>query len=294
MTLIKKKSFSHYIKSRIKRNKNFLGLFVGPTGSGKSYSSIRLAENLDPKFDIVRVVFSAKEFMKVINEGKIRKGQVIVWEEIGISMNARSWQSLTNKLINYVMQSFRHKNIIVLMNCPDPTFLDIATRKLLHCIFETESIDFKNKQVIVKPKLIQVNKVTGKVYMKYLRVITEEGVLPFNKLRLGLPNQRLRIQYENKREEFTKKLNINIHKQLKKMEEIEEEKLKPIKELTRRQMQILKYLKDGLLMPEIASKLKIHVSVVHFHVNQSKKKGYQIIPIKKESKLVYYEVVGLN
>ena len=51
-----------------KRNKNFVMLFVGQTGSGKSYSALRLAEMLDDTFDINRVKFKAKDFMNTINK----------------------------------------------------------------------------------------------------------------------------------------------------------------------------------------------------------------------------------
>ena len=58
-----------YIRDRVeKRNKNFVMLFVGATGSGKSYSALRLAEMLDKTFDIERVKFKAKDFMNCINE----------------------------------------------------------------------------------------------------------------------------------------------------------------------------------------------------------------------------------
>jgi len=50
-----------YIKQRIRNNKNFIGIVSGSTGSGKSWSSLSIGEQADPKFDIDRVVFSGGE-----------------------------------------------------------------------------------------------------------------------------------------------------------------------------------------------------------------------------------------
>ena len=91
-----------YIKDRVeKRNKNFIMLFVGATGSGKSYSALRLAEMLDDSFDINRVCFKAKSFMNCINSlvecserGEIIQGKVILWDEFGVEHNAREFMTI--------------------------------------------------------------------------------------------------------------------------------------------------------------------------------------------------------
>ena len=66
-----------YIKQRIKRNKNFLACITGPTGSGKTYSALRLAERLDSEFDASRIVFTPQEFIDLLNSGTLKKGSVI-------------------------------------------------------------------------------------------------------------------------------------------------------------------------------------------------------------------------
>ena len=58
-----------WIRNRIKKNRNLIALFIGDTGSGKSYSSIRLAETIDPGFSVDRIVFTVEDFMKLINSG---------------------------------------------------------------------------------------------------------------------------------------------------------------------------------------------------------------------------------
>ena len=46
-----------WIRDRIARNQNVLGLFIGPTGSGKSYSAMELARSVDSTFMPNKSVF---------------------------------------------------------------------------------------------------------------------------------------------------------------------------------------------------------------------------------------------
>ena len=163
-----------YIKDRIhKKNKNFVMLFVGATGSGKSYSALRLAELLDDSFKIDRVCFKAKDFMNTINEliennDKV-SGKVVVWDEFGVEHNAREFMTISNRVINYFFQTSRHLNLIVIMTVPLLSFVDSATRKLMHGIAEMQGINTRNKTASVKVKMLQTNVMTGKEYPKYLR-----------------------------------------------------------------------------------------------------------------------------
>ena len=151
----KEKFWVSYIKSRIKNNKNFLGFISGPTGSGKSWASLSIGEQLDPKFCIDRVVFSARDLMTLINSGTLKRGSVIIFEESGVEFNNKSWASRTNKVINYLLQTFRHKGFILIMNSPYMDFLDSGMRKLFHAELGTISINKKTGRCKLKPQLLQ-------------------------------------------------------------------------------------------------------------------------------------------
>lgn len=209
------KSWIRYIKQRIRRNKNMLMLISGATGSGKSYCSLRIAQELDPEFNIERCVFTGIELMDLINSGKLGSGNVIVFEEAGIDLSNRSWQSTMNKLLNFLLQTFRHKNFILIFNSPYADFIDKSSRKLFHSECQTLSIDFKNKQVRLKPLLIQYNSRNEKFYYKFLRCVTKDGVLPVKVWRVDMPDAELLKQYERKKNEFTSRLNKNILEELK-------------------------------------------------------------------------------
>ena len=79
------KHWVSYILQRIRNNKNFLGFLSGPTGSGKSYCCLRIAEEVDPDFTLERVVFNGIDLMNLVNSGKLKKGSVIIFEEAGVA-----------------------------------------------------------------------------------------------------------------------------------------------------------------------------------------------------------------
>src|SRR3989344_3364139 len=147
----KEKYWISYIRQRIRQQKNFLGFLSGPTGSGKSWSCLRIAEELDPEFNIDRCVFGGLELMNLINSGKLKRGSVIIFEEMGVEMSNKMWHSVTNQMLNYLMQTFRHLGFILLMNSPYMDFVDSATRKLFHAEMQTMKISFDKGVVYLKP-----------------------------------------------------------------------------------------------------------------------------------------------
>lgn len=138
---------THYIHHAIhKRNSNFLLLVVGAPGSGKSFGCLRIAEELDPEFDVNHVVKDAEQFCDMIsNPDKygLHKGSVIVFEEAGVNMNARDFQSVRNKMLSFITQTFRYQNLIVLFNSPNQAFVDVSLRRLIHANLDISHHDAK-------------------------------------------------------------------------------------------------------------------------------------------------------
>ncbi len=205
-----------YIQNRIKKNKNMMICVSGPTGSGKTYASLKLAKELDQTFNETRIVFTPEAFIRLLNGGTLKKGSVIVFEEAGVSLNNRAWQSKSNNLIQYILQTFRHKSYIVIFTSPDFGFIDSASRKLFHAHFQTSGINFKTKKCIIKPYFLQINQRTGKIYYKYLEVIPKGGTqYRVGELAVGLPDKDTIKKYEIVKSEFTKKLNEEAEATLK-------------------------------------------------------------------------------
>jgi hypothetical protein len=296
MSLVKTKRkigyFNSYILQRIENNKNFIACITGSTGSGKSWSALREGETLDPDFDIDNVCFTGRQFMDLVNgkSKQLKKGSVIVFDEIQVTMGHLDYQSLQAKLLNYVLQTFRHRNFILFMTSPHFNFINASARRLFHCRMETVSINKETKQVNLKPFLLQINQDTGDVYRKYLRIYHKDyGVVPFTLLKLGKPSNKLIKDYEEKKTEFTKQLNESISKDLKRLEEGEEPK-----PLTEKQKEIVQDLTDGLTLPKIAKKRNIDISAVYEYLRLIKKKGFKIKPKKDKNKVICYEVSGFE
>lgn len=274
-----------YIKQRVNiKNKNFLMLFVGPTGSGKSYSALKLAELLDDTFGIDRCCFKAKDFMNCINDlvartekGEEIKGKVVMWDEFGVEHNAREFMTISNRVINYFFQTSRHLNLIVIMTVPLLSFIDSATRKLSHAIAEMGSINSMSKTAEIKLKMLQANAITGKEYAKYLRFSKNNKTFVIKRLRLHLPSKKLLEEYELKKKAFTKQLNQEIMNRLLKNEAKDNKPVHVLKPLTPMQQKILHCLKNGITKQrDIAKELGEFTSKISFNIGYMRKKGVYI------------------
>lgn len=287
---IKEKYWVSYVRQRIANNKNFLGFISGQTGSGKSYSSLRICEDLDPHFNIERVVFSGLEMMNLINSNKLKRGSAICFEEVGVEMNTKNWASVTNKMLNYLIQTFRHKGFILILNSPFMDFVDSSTRKLFHAEMATRGIDYQTSEVLLKPVLIQYNSRQQKFYYKRLRVITTKGKLPIDIWKVGLPSDELRKAYEQKKHDYTSKLNFKIQREL---EEIENKGTSKY-ELTEIQSEVLESLKEGMNVEQIAKQRNRATTSINLTMNLLKKKKYEFKPIYSYDngrRVVKYEVI---
>lgn len=268
------KSWIRYIRKRIAQNKNFLGFVGGATGSGKSWSCLRIAEELDSRFSIDQVVFTGLELMDLINSDKLRRGSVIVFEEAGIEMSSKNWQSTLNKMLNFLIQTFRHRNFILLFNSPYLDFVDASTRRLFHAEIKTRGIDEKEGMVLLDPILLQYNAQKRKFYNHRLKVITDEGIFPLEIWKVEKPSEQLIEDYEKKKRAFTDALNKRIYAQLKKISEKELNKPRP---LTDTQQEVLDHLKSGKNNAEIAKIRGVSIVSIEGAIGGLKKKGYKIM-----------------
>ncbi len=126
-----------WIRKRIARNQNVFGLFIGPTGSGKSYSAMELARSVDSTFNPTdRVFFDVKPFIQNIVDGNLRSGNALILDDAGVFMNSRDWQSVQNKAMSIVAQSFRYRNLITFLTVPKWSYIDAQTRGLFNIVFE--------------------------------------------------------------------------------------------------------------------------------------------------------------
>ena len=259
-------------------NKNFIVVTTGPTGSGKSLSDLRKAELwynniLKKPFPITNVTFSVEEALNKVEEysqlsqkGVDVRGEIIICEESGTSMGNLDFQTTTAKLMNYVLQAFRSMNLVLFLNLPYFSMLNKSTRMLCHMLCTTGGIDKARGVCKIKPKFLQYNQTTGKLYEHY-PVASVDGF--FEKIReveYKLPSDELRNQYEQKKSRFLHGLIVGSKTSIE---------MKDKKKLTPFQMQIYGLWKEGIHKTgEIAEKLGVDSSKVSHNLAYMRNKGY--------------------
>ncbi len=120
-------------------NECFLALFVGMPGRGKTFAATRLAEQLDPTFDIDRLCVTYQEFLRQLeilaNAWKNHEdvaGRVVIFDEFQRSASARKWMTSVNMAITDVLHTFRYLNLIVIFTTPHLSFIDVNARAVMH------------------------------------------------------------------------------------------------------------------------------------------------------------------
>ena len=189
-----------WIRDRIARNQDVLGIFVGPRGTGKSYGALELSYTCDSTVTEDRVFFNIVPFIDEIVDGSLRKGNALILDDAGVFLNSRDWQSATNKAVSVVTQSFRYRNLITFITVPEWNFIDAQTRRLVNIFFEATK-----EQGVFKIKLPEPNPIKrGEYMMKYPRIYPlnksqRPHEVPVKTVKFGLPPRWLIDRYEAKR-----------------------------------------------------------------------------------------------
>jgi len=147
--------------------------FTGKTGSGKSESAISLASHIVEQTggefqQETHIVFSPSDFAKLYNDEKLTPpGSVIIYDEAGVNSYSRDALRKSNKNFNKIFQIIRHRSIAVILTAPDLSMLDVGLRKLLHYWFETNKLAKDRGLCHVKPHLVSINQMSGKLFYPY-------------------------------------------------------------------------------------------------------------------------------
>jgi hypothetical protein len=279
-----------FFNNRFNRNKNILIATTGSTGSGKSYANLRIAElwyakKFNKPFPIENVTFSNGETMKILSQGKLEKGELLVPEEVGVNLGSLDFQSKTSKMFIYLLQSFRSMNVGLLMNLPVLTMLNKSARQLIHLHLMTCSIDAGKKLCKIKPLVHQLNQSSGKSYWKFPRVKIGKRMVALERISLGLPSKELIDAYEKKKAKFLSEMTIDFSKEY---EKLENDKIKKMarNDLTEKQLEVYNMIQNGLNVKQIAEKQQINVRSVYRMIELIEKKGYALeirrIPLEND------------
>jgi hypothetical protein len=150
---------------------------------------------------------------------KLVKGQSLVYEELGISGDADEWWSKTNKILKYILQTFRTRNLCVFFTVPDEMLIDNRIKSMFHAVIEMQYIDFKTGIAWFKLYKIQRKPKRGKkqssTYYKHYQFYEKDGQgiwTPYKYTLIGVhkPTPWLDAWYEKAREAMADQLETEM------------------------------------------------------------------------------------
>ena len=223
------------VVNRVDGGKNALICWVGQTGSGKSLSALQFMRGIhmymhgkppEDQLMVDHTFFKAKPFveqMQKISQGLVdgadRNTMAWIWDEAGIEAGHKEFMSVRNKIIGWLVQTFRNLRQIVIFTTPTLSFIDASVRKMMHFYFESVSIDKDKKICIVKPLIMQYNTRMDKIYYHNFTYPNKDGFMVEVDV-IGVPKitNELEIKYETEKNKFTNTLNAGILATLNKMD----------------------------------------------------------------------------
>jgi len=287
---------------RIKSNQNWLACVVGKTGSGKSYSCLRMAELYYQKkfhkpFPIKHVCWTPEDVMELLVHGNLQKGDLIILEEAGTSMGSLDFQNKVSKIFNYILQTFRSRNIILIMNLPFFSLLNKQTRMMLHMKIITLDIDRAKKQTIVSAYHLQWVDFQKEPYRHTPQVIVDGCYEKIHEISYNLPSDKLRNDYEKEKDKFVKDLSIDVLATIKKQQNKDKNsKGLPVVDKYKQPLQTAimeRCVPQGIIRPkDIAEYLGITPQVASKTIISMRKRGIFIENMGKSPKTPYFPKIS--
>jgi|TARA_Y100000310_G_scaffold311603_1_gene358049 ABC-type dipeptide/oligopeptide/nickel transport system ATPase component len=206
-----------YIKRIQKRilTKNYITLFLGETGSGKSWASLRLAEQLDPNFTHDNVIYTQKDFHEKIQNAK--PYSAFVYEEVGVNMASHDfWKNITT---NAILQTFRHQHLILIMNCPVIDFISRQAVKLIHSSYLIKSMNKQGMFSTARALHLQTDGQFNFTKQASPIIQLKDGEkIMVESIKIKAPSLKLRRDYERASEEYK----IGLKEEMRKKAEVKE------------------------------------------------------------------------
>jgi len=256
------KAFVMEIASRpTRKNTNFLCVVVGLPGTGKSYSCIRLGQLVtdeineynrkhdkpEIEFSMNNVVFTPGDFLRRIHgKDALTPGSVIIFEEVGTSLDSKDALTKLNKMIAHVVETMRYRKYITFFNLPRFMNLDKTIRSLCHCVIETKKIVHHKNFCYIKPLLTQFNPKLDKAYHRYVKFKDGGKQHKATSVKLRKPTTKIRNEYERMKHAFADNLYEGILAEIEPVKETPEQiERKKLLGLTPVQKRVYRHVTDN-------------------------------------------------
>jgi len=117
------------------KNEHWMLCIVGEEGSGKSYTSLKIGELVDPDFSAGNVFFHPADVLERLRDGEYQTGAVWVLDEAGVGLGNRSWYEEGQVKLNQALQLIRNHNIGLIFTLPTLGGLDVQAEKRLQNVY---------------------------------------------------------------------------------------------------------------------------------------------------------------
>lgn len=218
------------IWNRVNRdNEHFMGVVVGREGSGKSYTALRIADEIDPSFTADRVIFDVGELLEILRDRDHKPGDFYVLDEAGVSLGRRTWQERGQILVNQGLQLVRNHNLGLLFTLPRLGELDSQAQGRLQAFYELTDKE-PEEYVRGKWKWMDPDRAdqTGTIYKKFPRRRENGNVIRITSIAFSPPREGLVEPYEEAKREFQEQFYDDILSELHEEEaEAEKERRSP-------------------------------------------------------------------
>lgn len=192
-----------------KHNQHFIGVVVGPEGSGKSYTGLKIGEVVDPTFSAERVMFDPAQFLARLQEWKENnetQGKAVVGDEAGVGVGVRTWYEEDQIKFNQVLQVIRDENMAIIFTVPRLAEMDSQTRGRVRGFMEMVDKDAgewaRFKYLNWKPTRDD----RDDIYRKYPELRVGGYTRKVRKLCVGPPSDELVRNYERRKSKFQQEL----------------------------------------------------------------------------------------
>lgn len=271
----------NYIKQRTYNSpKNTIIVIVGEPGSGKSNAGVKILEKLNPMlFERntpiealkKRVSFTPEGFSECVDNGT-KKGDVIIYDEPQISYNSRDFMSNTNKLLNKILTTYRHRQLITIFCTPSLSYIDAQARKLVTLFVEMKDMQQKKGYAMAKVYKFKYNGLMDEYMPNKIRFVDNaDGCLKeISDVYFGRLSPEIEEAYKTISFEFKRGVVKDVNKKLR--NEVQEMKERPVLNLIEKEVIKLKYNKK-MNVDGIAEELGLPRSKIRKAYRDLKKRG---------------------
>jgi hypothetical protein len=210
---IKLMSLAEMLSKRVagRHNKNVIFILFGDLGSGKSMMLLKLAlscamwlaalkgGNPSNYFQFSNIAIIDPEMLqeKLAN---LVKYNIYILDDAGPGYDARTFMSKGNRDLNYILQTCRTSNNIILVSAPHGAMLDVTIHRVAQYYAEVSEVRHDEGLTFLKVfRLVRVFR-EGKIFYVYM----SKGNTVSKRYYCGLPPKCLKDKYDIVRDEQAK------------------------------------------------------------------------------------------